>query len=272
MFRLGVITDEISLDVEKAIGVAEELGLDCIELRRCWDKNIKDLTNAEIGRIKKTARRASLDVVCIASPFFKCDLTNEDEVKQHLGFLPRLAEIAKLFDAEIIRGFAFWSTGNTGQYWNTVVERLREAADVCQSHGLILALENEHDTFVGTGREARAAVEAVGSKSLRLVWDPGNAFCAREIPYPDGYLEARGSMVHMHLKDAVRDKDTGKIRFVAVGSGEIDYDGQFKALTEDGYNGVVSIETHYRIEDDREKSTRETYAGLKRTLEGLGLK
>ena len=271
MFTLGVITDEISLDVEKAIGVAEELSLDYIELRGCWEKNVKDLTDLDIRRIRKMAKSAGLGVVCISSPFFKCSITDEDEVSEHLGFLPRVAEIAKQFDAEIVRGFAFWSTANPHQYWNKVVEGLAEAADICESEGLVLALENEHATFVGTGREARAAVEAVGSKSLRLVWDPGNAFCAGEVPYPDGYLQARDYMVHMHLKDAVRDKNIGKVRFVAVGSGEIDYEGQFKALIEDGYSGCVSIETHYRIRDDGEKSTRETYAGLENVLKRLSL-
>ena len=270
MFKLGVITDEIALDVEKAIGVAAELGLDNIELRECWEKNVKDLTDAEIRSIKKDAKLAGLEVVCIASPFFKCSTTNENEIIEHLGFLPRLAEMTKLFDAELVRGFAFWTAGDSDRYWNTIVDRLAEAADICTSEGVTLVLENEHATFVGTGKEAKAAVEEVDSKSLRLVWDPGNAFCAGETPYPAGYVQARDYMVHMHLKDAVRDKDTGKVRFVAVGSGEIDYEGQFAALIEDGYSGCVSIETHYSIRGDREAATRETHAGLARILKKLG--
>jgi len=79
-------------------------------------------------------------------------------------------------------------------------------------------------------------------------------------------------MVHMHLKDAVRDKNTGEIRFVAVRSGEIDYRGQFDALINDGYEGCVSIKIHCRIQDDGEKSTREACAGLKKILNELGLK
>jgi len=267
-----VITDEISLDVEKAIDVAEELGLDYIELRGCWEKNVKDLTDLDIRRIRRKARSAGLEVICIASPFFKCNITDKDDVSEHLAFLPRAAEIAKQLDAEIVRGFAFWSAGNLSQYRNTVIEKLAEAADICRSEGVVLALENEHDTFIGTGKEARAAVEAVDSKNLRLVWDPGNAICAGEVPYPDGYLQARDYMVYMHLKDAVHDKGTGKTRFVAVGSGEIDYEGQFKALNRNGYSGCVSIETHYRIQDDGEKSTRETHAGLRTVLERLSLK
>ncbi len=271
MFKLGVITDEITQDVKKALGVAKELGLDCIELRGCWNKNVKDLTDPEIRRIRATARAAGLEVVCIASPLFKCKITDKREVDEHLGFLPRLISITKLFDAEILRGFAFWATENPTQYWNKVVENLRKTTEICQSEGVILALENEPATFVGTGREATSVLEKVGSRGLKLVWDPGNAFCAGEVPYPDGYLQARGHMVHMHLKDAVWDKGTGKVRFVAVGSGEIDYSGQFRALIEDGYSGCVSIETHYLIQGDGKKSTRETCSGLRSVLRRLNI-
>jgi len=271
MFKLGVITDEISLDVERAVNVAKELGMDCIELRQCWNKNVKDLTDAEVRRIKRIAKSAGLEVVCIASPLFKCNITDEKEVEEHLRFLRGLIDIAKSFDADIIRGFAFWSTRSLNQHRNKIIEKLCEAADICESGRVLLALENEHATFVGTGKEAKNVLEAVGSKSFRLVWDPGNAFCAGEVPYPDGYLQVRKDMVHMHLKDAVRDKDNGEIRFVAVGSGEIDYEGQFKALIEDGYSGCVSIETHYLIQNDGEKSTRETYAGLKKVLKKLNI-
>jgi sugar phosphate isomerase/epimerase len=72
------------------------------------------------------------------------------------------------------------------------------------------------------------------------------------------------------LKDAVCDRKSGKNRYVAVGSGEIDYEGQFKALVNDRYDGCVSIETHYLIQGDGEKSTRETYQGLQNILNRIG--
>jgi sugar phosphate isomerase/epimerase len=269
LFKLGVVTDEISQNVEKSISVAEELGLDCIELRGCWNKNVKDLTNAEVRKIKKQSSAAGLKVVCIASPLFKCNISSEAEVKEHVGFLPRVVKIAKFFDASIVRGFAFWSVKSPERFRDKVIENLQAAANICGNEDIVLALENEPATFVGTGKEARKLVNAANSENLRLVWDPGNAFCAGETPYPDGYLQARGFMAHMHLKDAVRDRRTGKNRFVAVGNGEIDYEGQFKALVNDRYDGCVSIETHYLIQGDGEKSTRETCQGLRNLLKRI---
>ena len=272
MFRLGVITDEISRDVGKAVKVARSLKLECVELRGCWNKNIKDLTDLELRRVRRIVKDADLEVVCIASPFFKCNITKEREVKEHLRFLRRLTEITKFFDAELLRGFAFWSTGNPEKYWEKIVELLSEAVDVCKSEGVIYALENEAATFVATGDDARRMVEAVGSRSIGVTWDPGNSFCAGETPYPDGYLKARDYMVHMHVKDAVRDEESGRCRFVAIGTGEIDYKGQMKALIEDGYDGCISIETHYRLPNDGERSTKETLNGLLKILKELDIK
>jgi len=271
LFRLGVITDEISRDVEKAIKVAESLELDCIELRQCWNKNVKDLADSDLRRIRRLAKNSGLEIACIASPFFKCHLTIETEVMEHLRFLNRLIEITKFFDAELLRGFAFWTVQNKDEYWDDVIELLKEPVDRCRSEGVIYALENEAATFVATGADAEKVVKSIRSRGLGVTWDPGNAYCAGEKPYPDGYLKIKDYMVHMHVKDAVKDERSGKYRFVAVGSGEIDYRGHLEALVRDGFDGCLSIETHYRLPNDGEASTRETVEGLRRILTELGV-
>ena len=266
---MGVITDEISSDLGKAVEVVRDLNLECVELRGVWGKNVKDLTDSDVRRIRNLVQAADMEVACIASPFFKCHITDEEEIREHLQFLPRIVEIAKSFDTNLVRVFAFWRAGRLEQFWSRVAEWLKEAVDVCSSEGVVLALENEHATLIGTGLEARRIVEAVNSRSLRINWDPGNTFCAGEIPYPNGYREARDHMVHIHVKDALLDVATRKHRFVAVGRGEIDYEGQFKALLDDQYEGCVSIETHYRLPGEAGKSTRETFEGICKILRKL---
>lgn len=269
---MGVITDEISLDLEKAVDVSRDLELECIELRQCWGKNIKDFTDFELRKVRRMAKSSGLEVVCISSPLFKCRIQDEREVREHLRFLRRVIEITKFFDAELVRGFAFWITENQDQYWDSIIDRINEAVDVCKSEGVIFALENEHATFTGTGEEASELAEEIDSRSFRLLWDPGNAFMAGEKPYPDGYLQVKNRMVHMHIKDVSVDPAMGKREFVAVGKGRIDYEGQLRALAEDRYSGCISIETHYRLPEDGERSTRETHNGIIRILEKLSIR
>ena len=65
----------------------------------------------------------------------------------------------------------------------------------------------------------------------------------------------------------VVDDATGLTSRAPIGSGSVDYAGQVDALRRDGYEGVVSVETHWRTEGaSRLESTRETLAGLRAFL------
>jgi len=75
---------------------------------------------------------------------------------------------------------------------------------------------------------------------------------------------------HVHMKDAVRDPATGRARWVALGTGEVDLPGQLRALVEDGYHGVLTLENHYTPPGGRpEDGVRESLAGLRRLLEEI---
>src|SRR5215469_7563062 len=71
-FRVAVITDEITQDFEHACSVASrEFGMQWVELRGMWDKNLMNLTPAEIAEAQRILRKYELRVTDIASPLFK---------------------------------------------------------------------------------------------------------------------------------------------------------------------------------------------------------
>ena len=70
----------------------------------------------------------------------------------------------------------------------------------------------------------------------------------------------------MHVKDAVLGPDGSSV-WKPIGAGNVDYPGQMKALADDGYDGVVSLETHYKPEHGTaEQGSRESFAGLQAIL------
>ena len=98
----------------------------------------------------------------------------------------------------------------------------------------------------------------------------GNASERGEVPYPDGYnLLPKDRIGHCHCKDSVKKPD-GKYAWAAMGSGMIDWVGQFKALKRDGYSYAVSLETHWRGAGTPEESTRQSWAGMKKELQEAG--
>lgn len=121
------------------------------------------------------------------------------------------------------------------------VDGLGQAAEKAAEAGITLALETEEGYWADTGERTRQVIEQVGHPALRVNWDPGNAYCAGDQPFPDGYTALRGLIQHVHFKDARRLAD-GSHEFVT--SGEIDWRGQVCALAQDGYKGYISIETH----------------------------
>lgn len=76
--KLSVITDEISQDLEHAVQVMQEYRVRGAELRALWNVNIADIDDATARRAKKLLDANGIQVVSIASPFYKCDLFEED--------------------------------------------------------------------------------------------------------------------------------------------------------------------------------------------------
>ena len=134
----------------------------------------------------------------------------------------------------------------------------------------LLAVQQIHGQCLGclgAGAEIARVIKAVNSPALKAVWDPGNAFCAHEAPYPDGYEACKDHIVHVHVKDAVREGDN--VKFVRIGDGEIDYEGHFKALKADGYAGYLSLETHFKPGGAAEEGSRLCLAALNEMLTNL---
>src|ERR1700683_3375134 len=73
-FKVGVISDEISQDFDHACSViSKDFGLQHVELREIWNKNLQTVTAAEIAEAQKILSKYGLRVTDISSPLFKVD-------------------------------------------------------------------------------------------------------------------------------------------------------------------------------------------------------
>lgn len=283
-FRVSVINDEISQDFGHSCEVASrEFGMQWIELRGMWKKNIVNLDEKEVTEARRILEKYQLKVTDIASPLFKVDwpgapkskyseaksfganfsLSQQDEV------LERAIAMAKAFGTDRIRCFDFWRLEDPAPYRAAINEKLRDAAAKAEKNGLVLVLENEYACNTATGAEAAKVLNDVQTPALMLNWDPGNAAARGEVPYPNGYaLLPKNRIGHCHCKDAVKKGD--HYDWAPMGGGIIDWAGQFKALKADGYHFAVSLETHWNGGGSPEESSRKSWAGMKKLLEQAG--
>jgi L-ribulose-5-phosphate 3-epimerase len=286
-FRVAVINDEITQDFERACHVAaREFGMDWIELRGMWNKNIVALDSKEAAEARRILDKYKLRVTDIASPLFKTDWPGAPKSKfspekpefnadfsfaQQDEVLERGIELAKQFGTDRVRCFDFWRLDDQAPYRAAINDKLREAATKTGRQSVILVLENELSCNTATGAEAAKVLAEVKSHGLMLNWDPGNAAARGEKPYPDGYnLLPKGRIGHCHVKDVVMKSGGADYDWAKMGSGIVDWLGQFKALKRDGYGYAVSLETHWDGGGTPEESTRQSWAGMKHILQEAG--
>jgi sugar phosphate isomerase/epimerase len=287
-FRLAVINDEISQDFDLACRVARnDFGLQWIELRSMWNKNLSDLNSKEIADARNILEKYQLRVTDIASPLFKVDwpgapVSKESprrdqfhadfDFKQQDALLERCIELTKAFNTDRLRCFDFWRLDDQKPYRAAINDKLREATETCAKSNVLLILENEMACNTGTGEEGSAVLAAIPNKNFMINWDPGNAGTfAGNVPYPNGYdALPKDRIGHCHCKDVKREAG-GKYEWEPVGGGLVDWVGQFRAFQRDGYHYAVSLETHWRGAGTPEASTRISMKGLKDALNKAGI-
>lgn len=251
MFKKGVITDEISQDFTSALELALKYSLDGIEIRSVWDKGPHELDKNDIAAIRKVIKSTKLEVCGISAPFFKCALDSISEYDSHMEILEKCIELAEQLNTKIIRGFTFWNKGDFEKDLERIISKYEKPVKILERAGVTLALEMDPSVYAANASKVRRVIENINSPYVKALWDPGNEIYdpEGEVPYTYGYNVIKPYMVHMHLKDAKK-LENGKIISVPVGEGQVDYNGQFKALITDKYDGFVVLETHYRPKHD----------------------
>jgi sugar phosphate isomerase/epimerase len=242
-----VFTDEVSADFEEAVQLSVEAGATAMEIRgRLPGGSVTTISDADVESMHAILAKFGARVASIGSPFGKCSMEDPEELAQHQRHFDRMLQLAERFGTPIIRGFALWKPKETGPeterpdlgpYMERIVRFLTPAVRKAEAAGVALCLENEPSTMVGTCREAREVMDALGgSPALAVAWDVNNGVYCGEDALAEGYPLIRGRVRHVHVKpNREKHMDT-------VGESAVTYAQVFQALLADGYNGAASIE------------------------------
>jgi len=263
--EISLVTDEVSQDFETAIELGCEWGIRNFELRSAFFKRVPDISSEEVQRIVQTIKKYRVNITAISPGLFKIPFKRE-ELRNHLEvLLPESFSLAEKLGANmlLVFGMVRRKDERREEIIPKIVDILGKAAKRAQKEGIILALENEDICWVDTGKNTAQIIKMVNSPSLRVNWDPGNAFGYDEKPYPGGYNWVKDYIINVHIKDALIEGKTNLKKYVVLGEGSINWNSQIKALKRDGYKGHLSIETHV---SPKVKSSYRCYQWLKGVL------
>jgi L-ribulose-5-phosphate 3-epimerase len=291
--RLAAITDEISQDLDVALRVCESLGVETVELRTIDGAQLVEHDPATVRRIGSAIRGGGFDCAVIDTPFLKAAPVGEEVSEAEWATLRRGLELAAELGAMTVRVFsgarpeplsrgaaagsdaaprdalaAAREAAPVDARWTADV--LARAVELADEAGARVALEIEWECAVATRSEAADVLAAMPADGLGIVWDPGNeGRFTGAATAPEGDAAVRHRIVHVHVKDV---DDRGE--WTRVGSGLVDWRGELRRLAADGYDGLLSLETHYSLQDGGlPAATRESAAALRELAadEGIAL-
>jgi sugar phosphate isomerase/epimerase len=151
-----------------------------------------------------------------------------------------------------------------GEAPEEVLAYLHQAAECVEQAKMSLAIEVEEGHWADTGWRTADIIRAVDHPALKVNWDPGNTAPSGEKPYPQGYKAVRDYVQHVHVKDVILHPDGGYHYAI---EGDINWEGQLQALSKDGYDGFLSVETHMRPKVKNARAMLERLRGLLSQLE-----
>ncbi len=216
MYRISCFADEISPDINEQIRVVKSLGIKYVELRSVWDKNVLDLSDEEVNKVKSLFDENGISVSSIGSPLGKVDIDCEFET--YLDKLYRAIELAKVFGAKYIRIFSFYHEGKTlDEIREKVMNRLEIMLGIAKRNGIILCHENEADIYGQFSDRCKDILDTMHDDYFRAVLDPSNYVIAGEHPF-ESLKKVHKYIEYIHVKDSV---SGGEIVPAGKGDGQV---------------------------------------------------
>lgn len=241
--RLSVITDEVSQDLRQALEMARAVGFDGIEVRSVWNTAPHRLTDEQLSAIRSDVLASGLAVTAFDSPALKTSLPHSSEqFAQCRMALEQAVLQARLLGAPHVRLFSFYRDDRPEpELAARVVRRLLRDLDTA---GVSLLVETGTRTNTPTLKHVMRFLDTVDDERLAILWDPANAVFGGwdPVPFPGDYAVGRDRILHVHVKDP-----DARRAYVRLGTGDLPWPAIIATLAEDGYQGFLSLETHWRI-------------------------
>ncbi len=270
MLDIAIVSDEIHASFKNAVEYGVKWGVKKYEIRVLSTGRIPYVEASDIKEVKDTMNESGVEVTAVSPGIFKIPLNNKAGYKkEHEETIFKTFDIAKEFNTNkvIIFGIERYENEPEENY-NLVIENLSRMAETAEKNGFQIFVENEPGFWCDTGENTAKILKQINSPALRSNWDLGNSFTGGQTPYPDGYEYVKGLVGNLHIKDYIVKKD-GSFECVTIDKGNIDWEGQFRAIMNDSDLGHVTVETHcLPLVEKSKKNVEEVAAILKKITEG----
>jgi sugar phosphate isomerase/epimerase len=251
--KVAVITDEIAQELAVALELVARHGFEGVEIRSVWNRTPDELDAPLCARIREATEAAGVEIVAFDSPAMKTAFPARPvALARARASLARAVEQASLLGARFVRIFSFYRDGEpdptaAGACLRSILERV-DLGDVQ------LLLETGTRTNTPTSSDTDVCMRELDGLAVRVLWDPGNSIFSglEPEPFPRGYELLRDRIAHVHVKDPA-----GTAHYTCLGDGDVPWEAVVGALATDGFEGYLSLETHWRLGEPLSRELRD---------------
>lgn len=235
--------DEISPDLDVQLDAMRRLRVEALDLRTAFGKNVSQLTDDEVDRVKAEVEAAGLRIQSVSSPVNKVKFSATAQ-SEELRKLERAAEIARRLGIRRIRIFSP-ETDRDGSpdAWPDVRAWMADQVNLAKEKDVLLLHENDGHFFGAFPNNARQLLEEFSGPNFRAIYDFGNAVLIGTRTMRDWFPWIVPYVDTFHIKDGIEAEG----RFVEAGAGDADFLPALTYLNEIGWEGPFTLEPHAQI-------------------------
>lgn len=243
MWTISGFGDEIADDLDEQLDALQSLGIQRLDLRAAWGRNVLDLSDADIATVASSLTQRGMQVTCISTPLGKAAI--DADFQQQRDGLMRALSVAQALGTPFVRIFSYYipEGDDPASHRETVLDRLGQLTRLAELSGVILLHENERGIFGDSPERCHDLLSQMGSASFRAVWEPSNFVSAGYSPHPEAFELLRPWIDYVHVKDT----DLATRRVVVAGAGDADWPATITGLRDTGFEGNFALEPHLRI-------------------------
>lgn len=284
--KIGVIVDGFRVGVRQGIVKAKEVGAEGVQIYAVrGEMEPSALSQAARSELKSYIASMGMEISALCGDLGRFGFEDKQANPEKIEKSKRIMELAKELGTDIVTThIGIIPYDPDSEAYAAMQEACRELCEYAERMGAYFAIE----TGPTTTYHLKSFLDTLGGKGVSVNYDPANMVMVTGDDPVRGVYELKDYIVHTHVKDGVRfvavdprevygsfgyeAQDNGKVRDMvrarkvftetALGEGHVDFDAYFRALTDIGYTGFLTIERE--TGDQPESNIRQAVDFVKR--------
>lgn len=234
------------MDIFAAIDFFVEVGYEGIEIRCNHDGHLNpEKYDSSFGKkISERAKEKGMEVVCLTSYYM--DLVSEEVREEVLKGYKNVIRIASELDCKIVRykGVLPPEGISYEEAFARTASALREAAEFARDLGVFICVENHDGSLTQGAKQTLKMIREIDMDNVRVIFDYAfiDLFGVKDEDI-DSSIKILGPYIkHVHIKDHIINRETGELKKILLGEGNIDLKRILQGLKSIGYDGFLCDE------------------------------